>query len=160
MSFELFAGRTVFLWGHAPQTSWMASMLRNGLSGPLIWESENGVGKLGYGNRPPIDDRNPIWKFNIDPLCLQSQWDNSASTDSPWQRIKEKRRYGNSVSRTSIADPVTFCGPRFRSLRGWDLKIWSFRGLSLEASGDFHRIEFKLPVKERHFQITPAHASR
>ena len=55
----------------------------------------NGVGKQGYGNRPPIDDRNPIRKFSIDPLCPQNQWD---STDSPRQRIKEKSRYGNSVS--------------------------------------------------------------
>ena len=58
----------------------------------------NGVGKQGYGNRPPIDDRNLIKKFSIDPLYLQNQWDNSASTDSPRQRIKEKSRYGNSVS--------------------------------------------------------------
>ena len=55
----------------------------------------SGVGKQGYGNRPPIDDRNPIRKFSIDPLCLQNQWD---STDSPRQRIKEKSRCGNSVS--------------------------------------------------------------
>ena len=27
-----------------------------------------GVGKQGYGNRTPIDDRNPIRKFSID--CL------------------------------------------------------------------------------------------
>ena len=58
----------------------------------------NGVGKQGYGNRPPIDDRKPIRKFSIDPLGLQNQWDNSASTDSPRQRFKEKSRYGNSVS--------------------------------------------------------------
>ena len=32
--------------------------------------STNGVGKQGYGNRPPIDDRNPIWKFSID--CLDA----------------------------------------------------------------------------------------
>ena len=57
----------------------------------------NGVGKQGYGNRPPSDDRNPIRKFSIDPLCLQNQCDNSASIDSPQQRIKEKSRYGNSV---------------------------------------------------------------
>ena len=50
----------------------------------------NGDGKQGYGNRPPIDDRNPIRKFSIDHLCLQNQWDNSASTDSPQQRIQEK----------------------------------------------------------------------
>ena len=30
----------------------------------------NGVGKQGYGNRPPIDDRNPIRKFSID--CLDA----------------------------------------------------------------------------------------
>ena len=30
----------------------------------------NGVGKQGCGNHPPIDDRNPIRKFSIDPLCL------------------------------------------------------------------------------------------
>ena len=58
----------------------------------------NGVGNQGYGNRPPIDNRNPVRKFSIDPLRLQNQWDNSASTDSPRQRIKEKSRYGNSVS--------------------------------------------------------------
>ena len=66
-----------------------------GSSGNLCLRIGNGVGKQGYGNRPPIDDRNPIRKFSIDPLCLQNQWD---STDSPQQRIKEKSRYGNSVS--------------------------------------------------------------
>ena len=50
----------------------------------------NGVGKQGYGNRPPVDDRNPIRKCSIDPPCLQNQWGNSASTDSPRQRIEEK----------------------------------------------------------------------
>ena len=30
----------------------------------------NGVGKQGYSNRPPIDDRNPIRKFSID--CLDA----------------------------------------------------------------------------------------
>ena len=32
-----------------------------------------GVGKQGYGNRPPIDDRKAIRKFSIDPLYLQNQ---------------------------------------------------------------------------------------
>ena len=58
----------------------------------------NGVGKQGYGNRPPIDDRNPIRKFSIDSGSIQNQRLNSASTDSPLQRIKEKSRYGISVS--------------------------------------------------------------
>ena len=31
-----------------------------------------GVGKQGYGNRPPIDDRNPIRKFSIDCLGASS----------------------------------------------------------------------------------------
>ena len=58
----------------------------------------NGVGKQGYGNRPPIDDRNPIRKFSIDCLdASKNQRVNSASTDSPLQRIKEKSRYGISV---------------------------------------------------------------
>ena len=67
--------------------------LRLGWS-PAFWYLRigNGVGKQGYGNRPPIDGWNPIRKFSIDPLCLQNQWDNSASTDSPRQRIKEKSR--------------------------------------------------------------------
>ena len=30
--------------------------------------AKNGGGKQGCGNRPPIDDRNPIRKFSID--CL------------------------------------------------------------------------------------------
>ena len=59
----------------------------------------NGVGKQGYGNRPPIDDRKPIRKFSIDCLdASKNQRVNSASTDSPLQRIKEKSRYGISVS--------------------------------------------------------------
>ena len=71
----------------------------------------NGVGKQGYGNRPPIGDRSPIQKFSIDPLCLQNQWDNSDSTDSPRQRIKRKADTKFSIDpassiRTSIADPI------------------------------------------------------
>ena len=63
---------------------------------PSLVSSKNG--KREYGNRHPIDGRNPIRKFSIDPLCPQNQWDNSDSTNSPRQRIKEKSRYGNSVS--------------------------------------------------------------
>ena len=54
------------------------------------------------------------------PVCLQNHWDNSASTDSPPQRIKEKSRYGNSVSTPHrhyghrIGLRTLLCGPRFR----------------------------------------------
>ena len=44
-------------------------------------------------SRPP--ERSGLGAYQ---LCLQNQWDNSASTDSPRQRIREKSRYGNSVS--------------------------------------------------------------
>ena len=75
--------------GYTPEMSWGISILRLG----------NGVGKQGYGNRTPFDDRNAIRKFSVDPLCLQNQsffveWD---STVSPRQRIKEKSRCRNSV---------------------------------------------------------------
>ena len=42
---------------------------------PIFLRIGKGVGKQGYGNRSPIDDRNPIRKFSID--CL----DRSKSKD-------------------------------------------------------------------------------
>ena len=79
----------------------------------------NGVGKQGYGNRPllTIGTRYGNSQYRP-PICLQNQWGNSASTDSPRQRIKEKSRYGNSVStphrRYGHRLRTPFCGPRFR----------------------------------------------
>ena len=69
----------------------------------------SGVGKQGYGNRTPINDRKPIRKFSIDPLCLQNQWGNSASTDSPWQRIKADTEI---QYQPRIIDMDIDCGPR------------------------------------------------
>ena len=57
----------------------------------------NGVGKQGIA--PPIDDRKPDTEIQYRlPRCLQNQRVNSASSDSLLQRIKEKGRYGISVS--------------------------------------------------------------
>ena len=66
-----------------------------------------------------MGNRKPIRKFSIDCLigCLQNQRLNSASTDSPLQRIKEKswyrisvstlhRRYGHRLRTPFFAGPV------------------------------------------------------
>ena len=68
----------------------------------------NGVGKQGYGNRPPIDDRNPIRKFSIDPLCLQKQGRNSK------RKADTEIQYRPRIVDTDIDCGPRFCGPRFR----------------------------------------------
>ena len=61
-----------------------------------------GLGKQGYGNRPPIDEigaryGNSVYRLPRDASKKKPRV-NSHSSDSPLQRIKEKSRYGISVS--------------------------------------------------------------
>ena len=72
----------------------------------------NGVGKQGYGNRPPIDDRNPIRQFSIDPLDT-SKTNGTTRPQLTHQGRESKRKPIRKFSigpassiRTSIADPV------------------------------------------------------
>ena len=76
----------------------------------------NGVGKQGYSNRPPIDDRNPIRKISID--CLDASKTNeqtqpqvtrysAASAENRGEKpIRNFSIDPASSIRTSIADPV------------------------------------------------------
>ena len=74
----------------------------------------NGVGKQGYGNRPPIDDRNLIRKFSID--CLDASKTNELTQPQVTRYCGESRRKADTEFqyRPSIvdADPV-FADPVF-----------------------------------------------
>ena len=76
----------------------------------------NGVGKQGYGNRPPIDDRNPIRKFSID--CLYASKTNGTQLTHHGRESKRKAdteiQYRPHIVDTDIDCGPRFCGPRFR----------------------------------------------
>ena len=79
----------------------------------------NGVGKQGYGNRPPIDDRNPIRKFSID--CLDASKSNDETRLQLTRHCRESKRkadtefqYRPRIVDTDIDCGPRFCGPRFR----------------------------------------------
>ena len=83
--------------------------IENRVFNPLRFcEAYFGPLRQGYGNRPPIDDRNPIRKFSIDPLCLQNQGRKSKrKTDTEIQ-------YRPRIVDTDVDCGPRFCGPRFR----------------------------------------------
>ena len=81
----------------------------------------NGVGKQGYGNdyRPPIDDRNPMRKFSIDPLDASKT--NGTTRPQLTHHGRESKRkadteiqYRPRIVDTDIDCRPRFCGPRFR----------------------------------------------
>ena len=73
----------------------------------------NGVGKQGYGNRPPIDDRNPIRKFSID--CLDASKTKEKKQPQVTRHCRESRRKADTEFqyRPRIVDTDIDCGPRF-----------------------------------------------
>ena len=95
-----------------------------------LFRSLNGVGKQGYGNHPPVDDRNPIRKFSIDPLHVppkpMGQLGLNWLTTAENQREKPTRKFsidpassiGTSIADPVFADPVseTPCVPLFSAL--------------------------------------------
>ena len=71
------------------------------------------VGKQGYGNRPPIDDRNPIRKFSID--CLDASKTNEQTQPQVTRYCRESRRKADTEFQYQprIVDTDLDCGPRF-----------------------------------------------
>ena len=62
----------------------------------------NGAGKQDYGNRPPIDDRNPIQQFSID--CLHASKTNNQTRPQLTRHCRETKR----ISRCGISVLVPY----------------------------------------------------
>ena len=57
----------------------------------------SGGSRQGRGNRPPMDDRNPMWNFGID--CLEASRSNGETRSQLTSHcIQEKNLYGNSAA--------------------------------------------------------------
>ena len=100
----------------------------------------NGVGKRGYGNRLPIDDRTPIRKFSID--CLNASKTNEETQRQVTRHCRESRRkadtefqYRPRIVDTDIDCGPRFCGPRFRD-------SYSSQGLTTSHDINCLRITF------------------
>ena len=79
---------------------------------------ENGVGKQGYGNRPPIDDRNRYGNSVSTPYTSKT---NGTTRPQLTRHDRESKRkadteiqYRPRIVDTDIDCGPRFCGPRFR----------------------------------------------
>ena len=95
---------------HGPEPTTFGIDLRN----------ENGGCKQGRGNRPSIDDRNPIRKFSID--CLEASKINGKTWPHLTSQCRQSKRKTNTVVDTDVTSchhvncRHRFCGLCFRPL--------------------------------------------
>ena len=67
----------------------------------LISKNQKWDRQQGYGNRPPIDDRNPIRKFSID--CLDASKTNEQTQPQVTRHCRESRRKADTEFQVSTA---------------------------------------------------------